>query len=257
MSQLSYISPKARIGANVKIEPFVTIYDDVVIGDNTWIGPTATIFDGARIGNNCKIFPGAVISPVPQDLKYAGEQTTVEIGDNTIIREQATIHRGTKDKFKTVIGKNCLIMNGVHIGHDCTIGDHVIIAGGSGLAGHCVVEDFAIIEAFVGVQQFVRIGSYAFVAGASLVRKNVPPYVKAAKEPLAYVGVNSVGLKRKGFTDEKVREIEDIYRTLYVKGYNISNALAIIEVEAPASKEKDQIVNFIKNSVNGIIRGLT
>lgn len=257
MSQLSYISPKAKIGANVKIEPFVTIYDDVIIGDNTWIAPNVTIFAGARIGSNCKIFPGAVIAPEPQDLKFGGEETTVEIGDNTIIREHVTIHRGTKDKMKTVVGSNCLIMVGAHVAHDCILGNGVILAAGVGLAGHCIIEDYAIIEGFTGVQQFVRIGTHSFVAGGSLVRKNVPPFVKAAKEPLSYVGINSVGLKRKGYTDEMIRQIEDIYRTLYVRGYNITNALAIVEVESPASKEKDQIVNFIKESVNGIIRGLT
>lgn len=257
MSQLSYISPKAKIGTNVKVEPFSTIYDDVKIGDNTWIGPNVTIFDGARIGNNCKIFPGAVIAPVPQDLKFEGEVTTVEIGDNTVIREHVTVHRATKDKLKTVIGNNCLIMIGAHVAHDCTIGNGVILAAYVGLAGHCVIEDFAILEGFVGVQQFVRIGTHAFVAGGSLVRKNVPPFVRAAKEPVSYVGVNAVGLKRKGYTDEMVRQIEDIYRMIYVRGHNLTNALAIVETEAPASKEKDQIVNFIKESVNGIMRGLT
>src|ERR1035437_9467764 len=236
MSKLSYISPKAQLGVNVKIEPFVTIYDDVIIGDNTWIGPHASIMDGARIGNNCKVFPGAVISPEPQDLKFAGEPTIVEIGDNTIIREHVTVHRGTKDKFKTSVGKNCLIMNGVHIAHDCIIGDGVIIATNTGLAGHCIIEDYAIIEGMVGVQQFVRIGTHAFIAGGSLVRKNVPPFVKAAKEPLSYIGLNSVGLRRRGFSNEIILEIEDIYRTIYIKGYNVANAINIVEQEAPASK---------------------
>src|ERR1017187_2317147 len=257
MSHLSYISPKAQLGVNVRIEPFVTVYDDVIIGDNTWIGPHVSIMDGARIEKNCKIFPGAVISPEPQDLKFIGEATKVEIGDNTVIREHVTVHRGTKDKLKTSIGKNCLIMNGVHIAHDCIIGDGVIIASGTGLAGHCIIEDYAIIEGMVGVQQFVRIGAHAFIAGGSLVRKNVPPFVKAAKEPLSYVGVNSVGLKRKGYSDELIRQIEDIYRTIYVRGYNLTNALAIVEVESPLSKEKEQIINFIKESVNGIMRGLS
>lgn len=257
MSQLSHISPKAQLGANVTVEPFSAIYEDVIIGDGTWIGPNVTIFSGARIGKNCKIFPGAVISPVPIDLKFVGEVTTVEIGDNTVIREHATIHRGTKDKYKTVIGNNCLIMIGAHVGHDCFIGNNVLLAAYVGLAGHCVLEDYAILEGFVGVQQFSRIGAHSFIAGGSMVRKNVPPYVRAAKEPLQYMGVNSIGLKRRGFTDETIRQIEDIYRTIYVRGHNIANALAIVEAEAPASKEKEQIVNFIKESVNGIIRGLS
>lgn len=257
MNQLSYISPKAKIGVNVKIEPFSVIYDDVVIGDNTWIGPNVTIFDGARIGSDCKIFPGAVISAIPQDLKFEGETTTTEIGNNTVIREHVTIHRGTKDKYKTAIGNNCLIMVSAHIAHDCIIGNNVILASFVGLAGHCIIEDHAILEGFVGVQQFVRIGAHSFIAGGSLVRKNVPPFVRAAKEPLSYVGVNSVGLKRRGYNDEMVRQIEDIYRTIYVRGLNISNALAIVETEAPLSEEKKQIVNFIKDSVNGIMRGLS
>ena len=256
-SQQAYISSKAQIGQNVTIEPFSYIGDDVIIGDNTWIGPHVSIFNGARIGKNCRLYPGCVISPEPQDLKFEGEITTVEIGDFTSIREHVTIHRATKDKWKTVVGSHCLIMVGAHIAHDCQLGNNVILANGVGLAGHCVIDDFAIIEGLAGVQQFVHIGAHAFIAGGSLVRKNVPPYVKAAKEPVQFVGVNSVGLKRRGFSDQAVREIEDIYRTIYVRGYNLTNALAIVETEAPASVEKDLIINFIKNSPNGIMRGLS
>ena len=258
MSQLqAHISSKAIIGQNVTIEPFSYIGDDVVIGDNTWIGPHVSIFNGARIGKNCKLFPGSVISPEPQDLKFEGEATTVEIGDFTYIREHVTIHRATKDKWKTVVGSHCLIMVGAHVAHDCQLGNHVILANGVGLAGHCVIDDYAIIEGLAGVQQFVHIGKHAFVAGGSLVRKNVPPFVKAAKEPVSFVGVNSVGLKRRGYSDKVVREIEDIYRTIYVRGLNLTNALAIVETEAPASAEKDLIISFIKDSPNGIMRGLS
>ena len=256
MSPQSYISPKAIIGSNVTVEPFSYIQDDVVIGDNTWIGPNVSIFNGARIGKNCKIYPGAVISPAPQDLKFDGEITTVEIGDNTTIREHVTIHRGTKDKFKTVVGNNCLLMVGAHVAHDCQLGNGIILANNVGIAGHCIIEDFVIIEGLAGVQQFVRIGRHAFIAGGSLVRKNIPPFVRAAKEPVSFIGVNTVGLKRRGYTDEMVRQIEDIYRTIYVRGLNLTNALAIVETEAPASAEKDQIITFIKESVNGIMRGL-
>jgi len=257
MSQLSYIHPEAKIGANVTIEPFSTIYKDVVIGDGTWIGPNVTIMDGARIGKNCKIFPGAVISAVPQDLKFSGEQTTAEIGDNTTIRECVTFNRGTSDKAKTSLGSNCLLMAYVHVAHDCIIGNNVILANSVNLAGHVEIEDHVILEGYVGVSQFVHIGAHSFVSGQTGVRKNVPPFVKAAREPLSYIGVNSVGLRRRGFSDAIIHEIEDMYRTIYVKGYNVTNAINIVEQEAPASREKDLIIKFIRGSVNGIMRGIS
>jgi UDP-N-acetylglucosamine acyltransferase len=257
MSQLSYIHPNAKIGKNVTIEPFSTIYDNVEIGDDTWIGPNVTIFSGARIGKNCRIFPGAVISAIPQDLKFKGEDTTAEIGDNTTIRECVTINRGTTDKMKTAIGSNCLLMAYVHVAHDCILGNNIIVANSVNLAGHVTIEDYTILEGLVAVQQFVKIGAHAFITGGSLVRKNVPPFTKAAREPLQYVGINSVGLRRRGFSNETVLEIEDIYRTLYVKGHNVTNALAVIEQEAPASKEKEQILDFIRESKDGIMRGIS
>lgn len=258
MSQaLAYIHPDAKIGKNVKIEPFSTIYGNVEIGDGTWIGPNCTIMDGARIGKNCKIFPGAVISAIPQDLKFAGEDTTAEIGDNTTIRECVTVNRGTSDRMKTAIGNNCLVMAYAHVAHDCLLGNNIILANCVNLAGHVTVEDFAILEGLVAVQQFVRIGAHSFITGGSLVRKNVPPFVKAAREPLSYVGINSVGLRRRGFSNEVIHEIEDIYRTIYVKGYNVTNAISIVEQEAPASKEKEQIISFIRESTDGIMRGIS
>ncbi len=257
MNPLSYIHPKAKIGENVKIEPFSTVYENVEIGDGTWIGPNVTIFPGARIGKNCRIFPGSVISAIPQDLKFSGEETTVEIGDNTTIRECVTINRGTTDKMKTALGSNCLLMAYVHVAHDCIIGNNVIIANSVNLAGHVTIEDYTILEGLVAVQQFVTIGAHAFITGGSLVRKNVPPFTKAAREPLQYIGINSVGLRRRGFSNERVLEIEDIYRTLYIKGHNVTNALAIIEHEAPASNEKEQILNFIRDSKDGIMRGIS
>lgn len=257
MSQLSYIHPNAKIGKDVTIEPFSTIYENVEIGDGTWIGPNVTIFQGARIGKNCRIFPGAVISAIPQDLKFKGEDTTVEIGDDTTIRECVTINRGTTDKMKTSIGSNCLIMAYVHIAHDCIIGNNIVIANSVNLAGHVEIEDHTILEGLVAVQQFVKIGAHAFITGGSLVRKNVPPFTKAAREPLQYIGINSVGLRRRGYSNERILEIEDIYRTLYIKGHNVTNALAIIEQEAPASNEKEQILNFIRESKNGIMRGIS
>lgn len=251
------IHPGAKIGKNTIVEPFATIYDDVEIGDNCWIAPNAVIFPGTRIGNNVKIYPGAIIGPASQDLKYKGEYTTTEIGDNTIIREYVTIHKGTTDRMKTVVGKNCLLMAMVHIAHDCRIGDHVIIANNSGLSGHVTVDDYAIIEGMAGIQQFIHIGAHAFIGGGSLVRKNVPPFVKAAREPISYMGVNTVGLRRRGYSDQQISLIEDIYRIIYVQNSNLSVALNILNLELPGSPEKDQIVDFIKNSTKGIMRGIS
>jgi len=249
------IHPDAKIGNNVIIEPFTTIHKDVVIGDDTWIGPNVTIFNGARIGKSCKIFPGSVISAIPQDLKFDEEITTVEIGDNSIIRECCTINRGTTDRNKTVVGKNCLLMAYVHIAHDCIIGDNCILANCVNLAGHVVLGDFVIIEGVVGVQQFVEIGDHTFIAAGSNVRKNVPPYIKAARSPLTFAGVNSVGLRRRGFSTESVIQIEDIYRNIYTRGLNVSNAVKVVEQEEPKSVEKETILKFIENSTKGIIRG--
>lgn len=254
-NKLASIHPDAKIGANVEIGPFTTIYGDVEIGEGTWIGPNVTIMDGARIGKNCRIFPGAVISAIPQDLKFAGEITTAEIGDNTTIRECVTINRGTVDKYKTVVGNNCLLMAYTHLGHDVTVGNHCILANSANIAGHVIIEDYAILEGVVAVQQFVSIGAHAFVAGGSLVRKNVPPFVKAAREPLTYVGINSVGLRRRGFTDQAIQQIEDIYRVIYVHNSNTSKGLAIVETEMADTPEKTRIVQFIRASEKGIMRG--
>ena len=252
---LAYIHPGAKIAKNVVVDPFTTIHNNVVIGEGTWIGSNVTIMDGARIGKNCNIFPGAVISAPPQDLKYDGEETTVVIGDNTTIRECATIHKGTVDRMKTVIGKNCLIMAYCHVAHDCLVGDNCIFSNNSTLAGHVSIGDNVILAGLVAVHQFVSIGNHAFVTGGSLVRKDVPPFVKAAREPLSYVGINSVGLRRRGFTSEKIREIQNIYRILYQKNYNNSQALQIIEAEMEATPERDEILQFIRDSQRGIMKG--
>ena len=205
---LSHIHPNASIAKNVVIEPFTSIENNVTIGSGTWIGSNVTIMTGARIGKNCSIFPGSVISAVPQDLKFDGEDTTAVIGDNTIIRECVTINRGTTDRNKTVIGKNCLIMAYCHIAHDCIVGDNSIFSNNSTLAGHVTVGSHVILAGMVAVHQFCSIGNHAFVAGGSLVRKDVPPFVKAAREPLSYVGVNSVGLRRRGFDSQVIMEIQ-------------------------------------------------
>lgn len=250
-----YVHPNAQIGKNVTIEPFTYIAGDVVIGDNTWIGPNVTIMDGARIGNNCNIFPGAVISAIPQDLKFHGEVTTAEIGNNTTIRECVTINRGTSDRNKTVVGNDCLLMAYVHIAHDVLVGNNVILANTANIAGHVTIEDHVILEGVVAVQQFIRIGAHSFIAGGSLVRKNVPPFVKAAREPLTYAGINAIGLRRRGYQTATISQIEDIYRHIFVHGTNVSKSIEEIKASIEDSPEKSQILDFIESSEKGIIRG--
>ena len=252
---LAYVHPGAKIAKNVVIEPFATIHNNVIIGEGTWIGSNVSIMEGARIGKNCSIFPGAVISATPQDLKYEGEETIVEIGDNTTIRECATINKGTSDRQKTVIGKNCLIMAYCHVAHDCIVGDFCVFSNNSTLAGHVTIGDYVVLAGMVAVQQFVSVGSHAFVTGGSLVRKDVPPCVKGGREPMSYVGINSVGLRRRGFTTEKIREIQNIYRILYQMNYNNSQAAQILEAEMEATPERDEILQFIRDSQRGIMKG--
>ncbi|MCS6794729.1 MAG: acyl-ACP--UDP-N-acetylglucosamine O-acyltransferase [Raineya sp.] len=255
ISNLAYIHPKANIGKNVTIEPFATIYEDVVIGDNTWIGSNATIMNGARIGQNCRIFPGAVIAAIPQDLKFNGEYSTAEIGDNTTIRECATINRGTAYSGKTVIGSNTLVMAYVHVAHDCFIGNNCILVNAVQMAGHVIMDDFAIVGGTAAIHQFTRIGTHTMIAGGSLVRKDVPPFVKAGREPLSYAGVNSLGLRRRGFSNEQIILIQDIYRVIFQKGYNTTDAIRKVKEEFLPSQERDLIINFIETSERGIIRG--
>ena len=254
---LAYIHPQAKIARNVVVEPFTTIHNNVKIGSGTWIGSNVTIMEGARIGKNCRIFPGAVISAIPQDLKFDGEDSLTVIGDDVTIRECVTINRGTNASGKTVIGNNCLIMATSHIAHDCVLGDYSIIVNGVALAGHVIIGKHAIIGGLAAIHQFIHIGDHAMISGGSLVRKDVPPYAKAAKEPLSYVGINSIGLRRRGFSTEKISEIQNIYRILYQKNYNTSQALGIIEAEMEATDERDQIILFIKNSQRGIMKGYT
>jgi len=252
---LSYVHPESQVAENVVIEPFATIDKDVIIGDGTKIGSNVTILPGTRIGKNCNIFPGAVMGGIPQDLKFRGEYSTVEIGNNTTIREFVTINRGTAAKGKTVVGNNSLLMAYVHIAHDCVVGNNVIMVNSSQLAGEVNIDDWAILGGMTAVHQFVHIGSHVMVAGGSLVRKDIPPFIKAGREPLAYEGINSIGLRRRNFTNEKIREIQDIYRYIYLKGFNTSQAIEVIEAEMPASPERDEIILFIKDSKRGIIRG--
>jgi UDP-N-acetylglucosamine acyltransferase len=255
ISSLASVHPKAKIGIDVHIDPFTMIHENVEIGDGTWIGSNVTIMPGARIGKKCRIFPGAVLSAIPQDLKFIGEDTIVEIGDETTIREFVTVNRGTKALGKTTIGKNNLLMAYVHIAHDCVVGDDCILANGVTLAGHITIENFAIIGGLSAVHQFVHIGGHVMISGGSLIRKDIPPFVKAAREPLSYVGINSIGLRRRGFSSEKIAEIQEIYRTIFVKGYSYSHALKIVETEMSSSPERDEILTFIKKSTRGIMRG--
>jgi len=252
---LASVHPEAKIGKDVIIEPFVTIEKDVEIGDGSWIGANAVIKQYTRLGKNCKVFHGAIVGAVPQDLKFKGELTYVEIGDNTTIRECATINRGTAAKGKTVVGSDCLLMAYSHIAHDCILGDSVIVGNATQIAGEVEIGDFAIISGGVLIHQFVHLGPHIMVQGGSKVSKDVPPFVKAGREPLSYAGINSIGLRRRKFTNEQIRDIQDIYRIIYLKGYNTTQAIEFIEAELPASNERDEIILFVKASKRGIITG--
>ena len=255
ISKLSNVHEGARIADDVVVEPFATIYEDVEIGPGSWIGPNAVIMNGARIGKGVKIFPGAVISGDPQDLKFEGEYTTTEIGDHTTIREYVTINKGTKAKEKTVVGSHCLIMSYCHVAHDCFLKDRIIMASYSGLAGEVEVEDNAIISSGSLVHQFVRIGQHVMIQGGSKVSKDVPPYSMAGREPVSFTGINSIGLRRRGFENDTIYAIQEVFRIIYQRGLNISDALQFVEANLPASKERDEIILFVRNSKRGIIRG--
>jgi len=255
ISNLAFVHPGARLAENITVEPFAYIGENVEIGEGSWIGPHSTILYGARIGRNCKIFPTAVVSAIPQDLKFVGEDTTAEIGDGTTLREGTTVNRGTVAAGKTVVGSNCLVMAYAHIGHDCFVGNNCILGNGTGLAGEVKVDDWAIISAGTLVHQFSRIGGHAFIGGGSKVRTDVPPYIKADRDPLSYMGLNSVGLTRRGFDTDRINQIHNIYRAIYQNGLNISQALDYIEKEIASSPDRDYILDFIRKSERGIIRG--
>lgn len=255
ISKLAYVHPEARIGENVTVEPFAYISGNVVIGEGTWIGPNAIVLDGARIGKNCKIFPTAVISGIPQDMKFRGEDSTAEIGDNTSVREGVTVNRGTAAVGRTVIGCNCLLMAYVHIGHDCNIGHYSILGNAAGLAGEVKVDDWAIISAGSLVHQFTHIGSHVMIGGGAKVRVDVPPFIKADRDPLTFMGLNTVGLTRRGFEKERIDEIHQIYRAIYLNGLNTSQALDYVEKEFKTSSDRNYILEFIRKSERGIIKG--
>jgi len=252
---LAYVHPQAKIAKNVVIEPFVNIEKNVFIDEGTWIGSNVTIMEGTRIGKNCRIFPGAVIAAIPQDLKFEGEDTMVKIGNNVTIREFVTINRGTKANMETVIGDNCLLMAYVHIAHDCILKNNVILVNNASLAGHIVIDEWAIVGGMSGVHQFVQIGAHAFIAGGGMARKDVPPFCKAGREPLAFAGVNSIGLRRRGFSNERINAIQDIYRIIFLRGRNITQSVKYIEANIPATPDRDEILTFIAKSQRGIMKG--
>ncbi len=252
---LASIHPNAKIAEGVIIDPFVTIDDNVEIGEGTHIMSGAVILWGARIGRNCRIFPNAVVSAIPQDLKFHGEETLAIVGDNTTLRECVTVNRGTDARGRTVVGNNCLIMAYSHVAHDAIVGNNVIISNATQLAGEVVVDDCAVIGGGTLVHQFCHIGAHVMVQGGSRIGKDVPPYVKAAREPVAYTGINSVGLRRRGFSNETIAAIQDVYRYIYQHNLNVSDAVRRIEESVPQSPERDAIIDFVRNSRRGIIRG--
>lgn len=252
---MAYVHPDAKIGKDVKIGPFAVIYEDVIVGDGTIIENGVTLFPGARIGKHCHIFPGACIATIPQDLKFRGEYTTVEIGDNTIIHECATVHRATASKLVTHVGSNCLIMAYCHIAHDCHVSDNVIMSNNVQMAGEVVIDPFAVIGGGTLIHQFTHIGSYCMIQGGTALNKDVPPYTMAARTPACYVGLNSVGLRRHDFTTETITNIQEMYRIIYMCGLNTTHAIDRVAAEFPQTTERDKILDFIRNSDRGIIKG--
>jgi UDP-N-acetylglucosamine acyltransferase len=254
ISSLASIHPNATIGNNVTVEPFAVIHDRVTIGDDCHVMSNVVILPNSTIGKGCRLFPGAVIGAIPQDLKYVGEETTVEIGDHSTIRECVTVNRGTKDKWKTVVGSHCLLMAYSHVAHDCIVGDHVILANGVQLAGHVEVGDYAIIGGLCGVQQFTRIGKHAYVGGQSAIRKDVPPFVKAAREPISYMGINVVGLHRRNFPHHQIEAISQIYHLLFVGNHSTASGINQVKERIPESEIKSEILQFIQDSKIGVIK---
>ncbi|MFL5809604.1 MAG: acyl-ACP--UDP-N-acetylglucosamine O-acyltransferase [Flavisolibacter sp.] len=254
ISKLASIHSKSNIGNDVTVDPFAVIHENVTIGDGTHIMSNVVIMPNTIIGKNCRIFPGAVIGAIPQDLKYVGEDTTVEIGDHTTIRECVTVNRGTKDKWKSVVGRHCLLMAYSHVAHDCIVGDHVILANGVQLAGHVEVGDYAIVGGLCGVQQFTRIGKHAYIGGQSAIRKDVPPYVKAAREPISYMGINVVGLHRRNFPHHQIETISQIYHLLFVGNHSTTSGINLVKEKIPEGEIKSEILHFIQDSKIGVIK---
>lgn len=256
MNVLNQIHPDAHIGNNVKIGPFTCIHGNVEIGDNCEIANNVTIFPGARIADGVKIFPGAVIAGIPQDLKFRGEETVARIGAGTTIRECATVNRGTASRGYTQVGENCLIMAYSHIAHDCVVGNKVIISNATQLAGEVIVDDCAVIGGGSLVHQFCHLGKNIMLQGGALVNKDIPPYVKAAREPISYVGLNTVGMHRHGFSADKIQIITEVYRILYMSDLNVTNAVRQIREQVPECEVRDEILHFVETSQRGIIRSV-
>ena len=251
---MAFVHPEAKLGDNVIVEPFAYIDANTEVGDGTRVMTQATILSGARIGKNCVIFPHATIARIPQDLKFQGEETLAIIGDNTTIRECATVNRGTASRGYTKVGSNCLIMAYSHVAHDCVLNDYVILGNTTQLAGEIEIDDYAIVSGGSLAHQFTKIGPHVMVQGGSKIAKDIPPFVMVGREPISYVGLNIVGLRRRGFTSERINGIQEIYRTLYLSGYNISQAVERIEQDLPASEDRDLILNFVRSSSRGIVR---
>lgn len=252
---LAYIHPGAQIAPNVVIEPFVTIEKNVIIGAGTRIGPNVTIYENTHIGENCVIFPGAVVGAVPQDLKFAGEETYTIIGNNTTLRECVTVHRGTASKGRTVIGNNCLIMAYCHVAHDCHLGHNIIMSNATQLAGEVVIDDYAVLGGGSLIHQFTHIGKHVMLQGGSKVNKDIPPFITAAREPISYAGINSIGLRRRGYTNEQIENVQDIYRMIFQSDMNVAQAIDTIETTFPATSERDEVILFVRNSSRGILKG--
>lgn len=253
ISPLAYIHPESQIGDNNIIGPFCCIDKDVVIGDNNILMNSVTIHNGARIGNENEIFPGASISTKPQDLKYRGESTTCEIGNKNSIRENVTISRGTASKGTTKVGNNNLLMETVHVAHDCILGDNLIIGNSTKFAGEVVVDSNAVISGAVLCHQFCHIGGYVMIQGGSRFSQDIPPYIIAGKEPIRYAGINLVGLRRRGFSNELIDLIHNAYRLLYSKGI-LSEGILEIKRNIQITKEIQYIIDFVESSKRGIIR---
>lgn len=254
ISPLAYIDPKAVIGDNCEIGAFCYIDENVVIGDNNVLMNSVTLLSGTRLGNDNMLFPGAVIGAVPQDLKFKGEQTTVEIGNNNRIRENVTIHRGTASKGKTVVGSNNLIMENAHIAHDCVFGNGIIMGNSTKLAGEVIIDDNAILSAVVLVHQFCRIGGYTMIQGGSRTSQDVPPFIIGGKEPIAFAGLNIVGLRRRQFPANIIEDIHNAYRLIYNSHLTVQEAVEEIKYEIPLGKEIQYIIDFVTTSRRGIIR---
>lgn len=255
ISNMAHVHPGAKVGDNVTIESFAFVDDNVEIGDGTLIMSGANLRAGARIGKNCRIFPGAVIGGIPQDLKFKGEDTLAIVGDNTTVRECVTINRGTASKGKTVVGNNCLLMAYSHIAHDCILNDYIIVGNATQLAGEVEIDHHAILSGGTLIHQFSRVGAHVMIQGGTRLGKDIPPYVIVGREPVSYSGVNLIGLKRNGFSNEKINEIQEIYRIIYQSGFNFSDAIAKIEKDFERTPEMEYIVDFVKSSPRGIVRG--